>query len=147
MRFGRPEIVFETGVFDGQSSVLQALEDNGAGRLVSVDLPATSTVDGSTQCMRESSLPAGCDPGWAIADRLRGRQRLILGDSKEWLPRLFTEHPTVDIFIHDSLHTFEHMYFEYSLAWRHLPPGGLLLSDDIFWSAAFHRFCREQGVA
>ncbi len=149
VRFARPGVVFETGVFDGQSSavVLQALDDNGAGQLISIDLPATSTIGGSTQCMLEASLPAGCAPGWAIPDRLRSRQRLVLGDSKEWLPRLLAEHPRIDIFFHDSLHTYEHMYFEYSLAWRHLPEGGLLLSDDIFWSAAFHRFCKERRSA
>ena len=40
--------------------------------------------------------------------------------------------------------TFEHMYFEYMTAWPYLKEGGILVSDDIFWNAAFHKFCREQ---
>ena len=76
---------------------------------------------------------------------LEGQASAHLGDSKEWLPRLYEEFPNIDIFFHDSLHTFQHQYFEYSTAWPHLSAGGLLLSDDIFWSRAFHKFTREKG--
>lgn len=84
-------------------------------------------------------------PGWVIPDYLRERHCLVLGDSKELLPDLFKEHRKIDIFLHDSLHTFEHQWFEYSTAWPHLYDGGVLLSDDIFWSPAFHRFCKERN--
>lgn len=81
-----------------------------------------------------------------VPDRLRARHRLILGDSREVLPRVFLEEPQVNVFFHDSLHTFDHMSFEYSLAWDHLQAGGILLSDDIFWSPAFHQFCRQKRI-
>jgi predicted O-methyltransferase YrrM len=147
VRVAQPKTMVETGVFDGYSSavILQALRDNGVGRLISIDLPATDTIDMSTHLMPESTLPPGCQPGWAIPDYLRDRHRLILGDSKKVLPSLLAEHSTIDIFFHDSLHTFEHMYFEYSTAWPKLRDGGLLFSDDISWSAAFHKFCRQVG--
>jgi len=105
VRFARPRMVLETGVFDGRSSavILQALHDNDNGTLVSIDLPATDTIDGSTHRMQDTSLPPGCQPGWAIPDYLRGRHRLELGDSKELLPALFEEYADVDIFLHDSL--------------------------------------------
>jgi predicted O-methyltransferase YrrM len=145
VRICKPRLMFETGVFDGQSSavILQALHDNKSGELVSVDLPARSTMNQSTQCMPESALPLDCQPGWIIPDYLKERHQLLLGDSKKLLPELFEKHPQIDIFFHDSLHTYEHMYFEYSLAWPHLSQGGVLLSDDIFWNAAFFKFCRE----
>lgn len=38
-----------------------------------------------------------------------------------------------DIFLHDSDHSYENQIFEYKWAWEHLPPGGLLVSDDIYW--------------
>ena len=146
VRFTNAEIVFETGVFDGESSaaILQALHDNGKGLLVSIDLPATEAIPWSTQCMRETVLPPNCQPGWVIPTYLRDRHRLVLGDSTEELPRLLNQYPTIDLFLHDSLHTLAHQYFEYTTAWPHLPEGGLLLSDDIFWNAAWHRFCRAK---
>ena len=147
VRFARPQTVVETGVFDGCSSavILQALSDNGSGRLISIDLPATDTIEMSTHRMRETTLPPGCQPGWVIPDYLREQHRLVFGDSREVLPSLLDECPQIDIFFHDSLHTFEHQYFEYSTAWPALSEEGLLLSDDIHWSAAFHKFCRQVG--
>ena len=140
----QPRVMIETGVFDGQSSAvtLLAMQDNDAGLLVSIDLPATDTISGSTHLMRESSLPMGRLPGWLIPDSLRARHRLELGDARELLPRFCREYHPFDIFMHDSLHTHEHMSFEYMTAWPHLRAGGLLLSDDIMWNAAFHNFCR-----
>ena len=144
-RILQPDIVFETGVFDGESSavLLQAMEDNNKGTLISVDLPQVGPPDSFDELV-EMSLPAGCSPGWVVPERLRSRWQLLLGDSKTILPKLFEEHPKIDIFFHDSLHTFEHQYFEYSLAWPHLRDGGLLMSDDILWTPAFHKFCRKK---
>jgi len=145
VRLCQPAVVVETGVFDGRSSaiILQALEDNGSGFLVSIDLPAQETIDGSTQRMAETILPSGCPPGWMIPDHLRIRHRLLLGDSKDLLSRILSEHQPVGMFLHDSLHTFAHQMFEYVSAWECLENGGLLLSDDILWSRAFYRFCRK----
>ncbi len=147
VRLKRPGIIVETGVFDGESSAtfLQALRDNQKGTLISIDLPAVNPIEGSTQCMTETSLPPGCEPGWIIPDYLKNRHELLLGDSKELLPVVFEKHPHIDMFMHDSLHTLKHQLFEYRLAWPHLQPGGLLLSDDVFWNAAFHKFCKENG--
>jgi Methyltransferase domain len=146
VRCTRPNIVIETGTFDGESSaaILQAMADNGAGMLISVDLPAVDTIDGSTQCMRETRLPPGLPSAWVVPDYLRDRFSLVLGDSRLLLPGILKKHPRIEIFVHDSLHTFDHQYFEYSTAWPHLADGGLLVSDDIFWSHAFHKFCRAQ---
>lgn len=146
VRLSRPQTTVETGVFDGLSTaiILLALNRNGNGELISIDLPATETIEGSTDSMLETTLPPGCQPGWLVPDGLRDRHRLLLGDSRELLPRLLSERAKIDIFFHDSMHTFEHQYFEYSQAWPHISDGGLLLSDDIFWSAAFHKFCRER---
>ena len=145
VRLVRPRVMVETGVFDGESSaiILQAMEDEKHGRLVSIDLPAVETIQGSTQFMIETSLPPGRRPGWAIPDALRHRHTLILEDSRTALPRVLEEHDRIDCFFHDSLHTLEHQLFEYREAWPRLPAGGLLVSDDIDWNAAFDTFCRE----
>lgn len=147
VRVSRPRVMFETGVFDGESSAaaLQAFNDNGEGILVSIDLPAFDVIKESTHLMRERTLPPKCSSGWAIPGWLTERHRLVLGDSKHLLGKLLEEYHEIDIFLHDSLHTFEHQYFEYSTAWKYLIGGGLLLSDDIYWSPAFHKFCKSQG--
>jgi predicted O-methyltransferase YrrM len=148
VRFAKPRLSVETGVFDGVSSavILQALADNGGGELISIDLPAVETIAGSTHQMgNTTTLPPGQQPGWIIPDFLREQHRLLLGDSKELLPRVFEEHPEIDLFLHDSLHTYQHQLFEYQSAWPRLKEGGLLLSDDIYSSAAFHRFSRAVG--
>ena len=41
------------------------------------------------------------------------------------------------VFIHDSLHTYEHMIGEYREAYPYLQPGGLLFSDGALWNNAF----------
>ena len=146
VRATQPKIIFETGVFDGSNSafLLQGLADNARGELISIDLPAVNVIKDSTDRMTDTALPNGCAPGWIIPNNLRQRHRLELGDSKELLPKLLQEYKRTDIFLHDSLHTYAHQYFEYNEAWNYLPIGGILISDDILWSAAFYKFCREQ---
>ena len=141
VRILRPALVVETGPFNGTSSafLLAALDDNGHGRLVSFDVPAAKDAIGVP-------IPTGLEPGWLVPDELRPRFALVLGDIRETLgPWLATEKP-IDLFLHDSLHTLRHMLFEYRLAWRHLRPGGLLVSDDVFWNPAFWLFTRRHRV-
>jgi len=52
----------------------------------------------------------------------------------------------IDCFIHDSLHTYEHMMFEFRTAWQHLIAGGLFLSHDVGANDAFMHFMKEKGV-
>ncbi len=139
IRVLQPTVVFETGVFDGMASVcmLQALTDNDYGLLASVDLPAIDVMPDF-----ETPLPPKCQPGWLVPEYLRDRYKLFLGDAKDLLPKMFDEYPEIDMFVHDSLHTDEHMTWEYRTAWPHIRPGRLLVSDDILWNNAFPRFCR-----
>ena len=62
---------------------------------------------------------------------LKHRWQLIPGNSKDELPPLLTRLGTIDLFHHDSLHTVEHMRWEYATAWRALSPQGVLSSDDV----------------
>jgi predicted O-methyltransferase YrrM len=115
----RPQTVIETGVHDGLSTalVLHALEENGTGRLVSIDLPSVD-------------LPTGVPgPGWLVSDEHRGRWTLMTGDTRVWLPRVLQQHP-VDLFIHDSDHSASHQEFEFRAARSRLSPGGILAGDD-----------------
>ena len=137
----KPQFVVETGVANGSSSsyLLAALERNGRGRLLSIDLPfhdtageITPVLQGTTiELVDSSPIPSGREPGWMVPERLRGRWELRLGDARDLLPAA-VEEAELDLFFHDSLHTREHMLFEFRTAWPRLRTGGVLASDDVF---------------
>jgi hypothetical protein len=111
-----------------------ALEKNGKGLLYSIDLPNVDF---------DATIPPGKMPGWIVPKKLRTRWQLIIGDSKDILPVLVGKLRSIDVFIHDSLHTYEHMMFEFETAWPYIRMGGLLISDDVFSNKAFQDFCRR----
>ena len=125
-RLLEPEVVIETGVAYGVSSafILQALNENGRGRLHSVDLPP---------------LRREYERHWGIAvpDGLRDRWQLHRGPSKRILPNLLERTGPVDLFVHDSLHTRRNMAREFDAVWPRLRPGGTLLADDVERNRAF----------
>jgi predicted O-methyltransferase YrrM len=138
-RATRPRTVVETGPYNGARSafLLRALEDNGNGRLHSFDLPEARDALGH---------PAGREPGWLVPDALRHRFDVTLGDTRKTLRPALGEIGEIDLFFHDSLHTARHMLFEFRAAWPHLRPGGVLVSDDVFWNPAFLLFTRVHRV-
>jgi len=141
----RPEKVVETGVHHGVSTafILKALKETG-GRLYSIDLPNVEyqTDDLATQ----SDALLGPEPGFLVPEALRTNWELKIGDARSILPTLLTSIGPIDLFHHDSMHTYEHMKFEFETAFPHLREGGLLLSDDVSWSRAFEDFCRTRNL-
>ncbi|MDQ3237385.1 MAG: class I SAM-dependent methyltransferase [Actinomycetota bacterium] len=125
-RLVRPAIVVETGVAYGVSSafVLQALEENGRGVLHSVDPPP---------------LRRGYARSWGVAvpEELKARWTLHRGTSKRILPGLLEKLGTVDVFLHDSLHTHRNMRREFEAVWPCLRTGGVLIADDVERNRAF----------
>jgi predicted O-methyltransferase YrrM len=128
-----PLCVVETGIANGVSSsyLLFALRKNGRGRLHSVGLSDASF------------LPNGVEPGWLVPSWLRGSWEVHLGDARQILPFLLPHLGSIDVFIHDSLHTYEHMFWEFERAYASLRSGGLLLADDALWNTAFYDFSRK----
>jgi hypothetical protein len=140
-RWYRPQVVVETGVCYGISTlfILSALDDNQTGKLFSVDAPnRTYSKTGGTH---SDLLPKGCEPGFIIPQSLRSRWSLILGTSRKKLPQLLNQLGYLDLFHHDSEHSYGTMTYEYKTAWPYLRQGGLLLSDDVLWNKAFLDFC------
>jgi hypothetical protein len=131
-----PECVVETGIANGVSAsyLLFALKKNGHGRLHSVGLADPAY------------LPAGKEPGWLVPDWLRGCWQTHIGDARQILPPLMSSQSPVDIFIHDSLHTYEHMLWEFEAAYPFLRTGGLLFSDDALWNSSFFDFAGKVGA-
>jgi predicted O-methyltransferase YrrM len=145
----RPTAIIETGVAAGLSSacILAALEQNGHGRLYSIDLPdAEKAYLPALGVTPTALLPEGRAPGFLVPTTIRSRWSLNIGDTRQVLPRLVHDLPNVDVFLHDSEHTYQAMMFEYETVWPHLSPGGLILSDEVSWNNAFPDFCQSHRV-
>lgn len=150
LRTLKPKIAVETGVANGFSTAfaLLALERNGEGHLYSVDFPREIGRDEETgfyQGTGKAGIPPESTSGWLIPEHLRGRWTLRLGRSQDELPPLLESLGTIDSFLHDSEHSFDCMWFEFTSAWPRLREGGVLISDDVNSTEAFPRFAREQG--
>jgi predicted O-methyltransferase YrrM len=142
VRAAKPRNVIETGVLYGASSghILAALAKNGEGTLHSIELG------------RELREPPH---DFFVPSDLKGRWNLILGDSRRELPELVSRLPAVDLFHHDSLHTFDHMTWEFETVFPYLAQGGVLSSHDVaiahslrgvFQQNAFPAFCSRHQV-
>jgi hypothetical protein len=129
----RPDVVIETGVAHGISSrvALESLSKNDRGHLWSIDLPhpLNSKLHGQI--------------GVAVTDSCRSRWTYLEGESQRLLPPLVVEVAQVELFIHDSLHTAKNTLFEMEQAASILPPGGVMLVDDIRGHDGFATFARR----
>jgi hypothetical protein len=129
----RPGVVIETGVAHGISSriALEALAENESGHLWSIDLPhpLNHQLHGQT--------------GVAVTDECRPRWTYVEGESQRMLPPLVREVEKVELFIHDSLHTAKNTLFEMEQAASIMPPGGVMLVDDIRGHDGFATFARR----
>ena len=123
---------------DGLSSwlILAAMEANGTGTLTSVDWPVLG-------------IPRlyGRPPGWLVPSQLRARWRLVLGRSERVLPSEEDQVRPLDLFLHDSEHSYENMIREFRFASSISGDGGLILSDDAFVNDALLTAAREAGLS
>jgi len=125
-RLFHPAVVVETGVCYGVTSsfILTALTKNGAGILHSVDLPPLA-----------DNGPAFV--GALVPEEVRERWRLHRGPVRRILPKLLASLGEVNMFVHDSLHTYATMSFEFKLVGRHLGPRSVVFADDVGGNMAF----------
>jgi predicted O-methyltransferase YrrM len=136
VRAVQPARVVETGVAGGVTSayLLAGLADNGAGRLDSVDLPPLA--------MHSAGLVGGLVPA-----ELRGPWYYHWGSSRRVLPALLRSlDGELDVFIHDSDHSYAAMRWELEAAWPALRAGGWLLADDVHHHGAFADVAAALGL-
>jgi hypothetical protein len=128
-RIRRPRTIVETGVCYGVTSsfVLKALEVNGMGKLHSIDLP-----------------PLGKNEhqfvGRLIPETLRGNWTLNRGSCKAVMPGVIERVGQVDFFIHDSLHTYRNMIWEFETVAPHLATNAVVVADDVEGNVAFQEW-------
>jgi predicted O-methyltransferase YrrM len=139
IRVIRPRIVVETGVAAGVSSwiILESLTEQGFGSLYSIDIG-----DESWPSLRGRGI------GWIVPDSLRSRWKLIIGDGPQELSKLLPSLGPIDLFFHDSDHSYTNTKNELSVVWPYLREGGVALVDDVnFSNPAFDEFCRLKKPA
>lgn len=125
----RPSLVVETGTRDGlgTSVLARAIQKNAeeaaiAGRVATFDIDDRS--------------------GWAVPGALREYVDMHVGDARQMLPTALHGR-RVDVFIHDSLHTYDHERFEFDVAFAH--GCEIVMSDNAHATTALADFARERG--
>ncbi len=116
IRQEKPDTMIETGVESGYSSehFLVAMDDNRKGRLYSCD-PAPSGFY-EAYPIRHQRFTFMREPSYTACDKI------------------FKATGKVDIFLHDSDHSYACQTWEYEWAWLHVRNGGIIASDDVGWS-------------
>lgn len=139
IRRERPNTMIETGVESGYSTehFVTAMDAAGKGHLYSCD-----------------PSPTGFYQAHPI---VHPRFTFIQARSQDCLPALVERIGPVDLFLHDSDHSFECMTWELEWAWKNVRSGGIIASDDVGWGVqtvngmidhkAWERFCQRHGVA
>jgi len=124
-RWRRPAVVVESGGFLGMSSafLLKALVDEGL----------------TTAKLYSMEWSEDCDQGALIPHELRSQFVPLRGKVEDFMRS--DELPSfIDMFLHDSSHSYRHMLWEFRQFWRRLRDGGLLVSHDVHMNAAFPEF-------
>jgi predicted O-methyltransferase YrrM len=137
IRHTDPQRVLETGVARGVTSVLAlgalAQSNDGLGRLWSIDLPPMMAG------WHEQSKVLVDETAWPDWTYLRGSSRRTMASTCASME-------SIDIFIHDSLHTPQTMKYEFEKAWPFMRAGGLLISDDVEGNSAFVDFVQSRRL-
>ena len=127
-RWLRPAAIVESGGYIGMSSafILKALADEKltAAKLYSIEL--------SQECEQGALIPDELRSASAGFVPMRGKvEDFLKGDQ---LPS------SIDMFLHDSSHSYLHMLWEFRQFWPRLRDGGLLVSHDVQMNGAFPEF-------
>lgn len=125
IRKSKPKTVIETGIANGLSTrlILSALNKNEQGKLISVDI--------------------NNDVGGFLKGFDTSRWVCKIGKPREGFLSALSMVDGLDIFMHDSAHSYENMLFEYREAFKKLTQYGIVMSDDVNANSAFIEFSKE----
>ncbi len=117
--------IVETGHGVTTLHILNALDQIGEGRLISIDPHA-----------------------WFSDEIVHPRLILIKQKSVDCLLDMYYQYGPFDLLNHDSDHEILCQTYEYNLGYSFLNPGGVLSSDDHGWGShgAWKKFCESQGL-
>ncbi len=134
IRDAKPSLVLETGVLHGLTTswILKALLDNKKGKLISVDIKRADW----KKYFGNKKMGPGYEPdlkfpnyeasGWIVPDYLKKNWKLIYGPSKKILPKI---NKKVDLFIHDSDHSYSNVKYEINWALKNNPNTSIIIDN------------------
>lgn len=123
VRLTKPLTVIETGMGPGVSTTTILYATDTSSRIFSID----------------PGLPYGKgdrEVGFVIPKEMRKRLNFVKGTSKEKLMEVLDLVGNVDMFFHDSEHSYENIMFELNAVWPRLKRSSLILIDNYDWTDA-----------
>ena len=129
--FSRPGSL--AGVTSALALGAMAQSNGEVGRLWSIDLPPMMSGwhEQSKVLVDEAAWP-----NW----------KYIRGSSRRTMTSTCASIGSIDVFVHDSLHTPQTMKYEFDKAWPFMRTGGLLISDDVEGNSAFVDFVEARRI-
>lgn len=149
----RPRTIVETGVCNGFSagiSVLALAKNDDDGGLHAVG--RAEIFDSNDPEWTESNrvfgevVVGGQTLGWMIPNAYRHWADIYEGNAEDLLPELVDQLDSIDLFFHDSDHSYDHMMFEFQQAKRKAAPGGIIVADNIAWNSSLWDFADQYGL-
>jgi predicted O-methyltransferase YrrM len=153
VRQAKPRTIVQCGACNGLSSafMMLALAKNGPeGTLSIIDLPQVFDPDDSEWTKKGKTygecIPEGKTTAWMVPDIYRDRLKVWNGNVKDLLSKMVDGINSIDLFFHDSDHTYGHMMAEFQEVKRKLAPGGLIVANDISWNSSLWDFADSHDV-
>ncbi|MCL4328821.1 MAG: class I SAM-dependent methyltransferase [Candidatus Thermoplasmatota archaeon] len=128
----KPGNVVETGVGPGTTSFAFLSAIGNSGNLYSFDL-------GVKYGQEKAELPVG----FVVPERVKKNWHLTIGNSRETLLPKLREIGSVNIFFHDSEHTYDHVTLELDSVLPYLRGNWIIMVDNFDWTDAPHDFAER----
>lgn len=133
----KPKLIIETGSNIGFSSTFIALgikENNNNSKFYTMDVSSDFFWQKTQLIQFNKNLDfanQGISALFMVPSDLKENITYLSGDSRRILPELLKEDSQIDIFFHDSEHSYHHMLWECNTILPHLKEGGFLFIHDV----------------
>ncbi len=128
-----PITIIETGMGSGVSTTAMLAASKDEANVISID-PGVPYGKGDKEV------------GFLIPLNLRKKHKFIKGTSKQKMKEVLSCVDKVDIFFHDSDHTYENIMFELNEVWPKLSDESIILIDNYDWTDAPLDFSKKMNI-